>query len=159
MKICTGKGDRGFSSLADGNALPKNSPCFELMGDIDELSCVLGLAKTAGGDLSFLEESQKALSKIMSYIACENEKYLMNEAEADIPLAHADYDFEEFILPGKTELSARLDFARAVCRRAERKYATFYLEKKADKNALMFLNRLSDALYILARRAESQGEK
>ena len=152
MSICTGKGDGGFSSLSDGKLCPKSDLCFEALGNLDELSACLGLAKTVGGDMRILEEFQHILIKIMSYISCGEEKYCLSHKESDIELAHAEIKLAEFVLPGKNELSARLDYARTVARRAERSYVR--IGERADKGAIVFLNRLSDALFVMAREAE-----
>ena len=157
MKISTGAGDRGFSTLADGKPLSKSDICFEVMGDLDELSAVLGLCLTGGGDEQFIRNIQNLLINIMSYIASGgSEKYLISKDTAENFYSDEEYEFNGFVLPGGSELSARFDFARTVARRAERHFASYVNQKNTEKEAanfLVFLNRLSDALFIEARKA------
>ena len=158
MKISTGRGDKGVSSLADGKPLLKSDAPFEVMGDLDELSAALGLCLAGGGDENFIRNSQNLLINIMSYIASGcNEKYLISKDEAESFYSCYEYEFNGFVLPGGNELSARFDFARTVARRAERHFVSYITEKGKETEAanfLIFLNRLSDALFIEARKAK-----
>ena len=160
MKISTGKGDTGFSSLADGNLLPKSDICFEVLGDIDELSAVIGLCRAAGGDKKFTDGLQKLLIKIMSFIASGgNEKYYISLNEAENFYSDNEYDFNGFLTFGENELSARLNLARTIARRAERHFAAYANESgvKNCENIFIFLNRLSDALFTEAAKAAEKG--
>ena len=87
MSIHTGNGNGGFSSVSDGEKRCKSELCFEALGDLDELSAALGLAKAAGADSDIIEDFQKTLVKIMSHISCGRECYLLTKEEARIPLA------------------------------------------------------------------------
>ena len=156
MKISTGKGDTGFSSLADGNLLPKSDICFEVLGDIDELSAVIGLCRAAGGDKKFTDDVQKLLFKVMSFIASDgNKKYNISLKDAEDFYPFKEYDFKGFITFDENELSARLNLARTVARRAERHFVAYANESgiKNCENIFIFLNRLSDALFIEAAKA------
>ncbi len=159
MKICTGAGDQGYSFLAKGASLPKSHLAFDVMGDLDELSCAIGIAKVAEGAekfIGFLEEIQGTLITVMAYIAsCGEEKHLLSREQADLPYAHLSCDFSLVTLAGENELSARLSLARAVARRAERSYVRYCESFKGDKNAMIFLNRISDALYIASLCAKN----
>ena len=149
MAVCTGKGDKGFSSLSSGAPICKSELCFDVLGNIDELSAALGLAKAAGAHKETLEGFQRTLINIMSYVSCRDERFLLTSHDAEIVLAHSDITLKEFILPGKDEKSARLDFARTVARRAERSYIRLHRREGLDENAIVFLNRLSDALFVM----------
>ncbi|MDP4117740.1 MAG: cob(I)yrinic acid a,c-diamide adenosyltransferase [Bacillota bacterium] len=156
MNIRTKRGDDGTSSLVDGIRTPKYGIRFEVMGELDELCAVLGLVKVLE-NAEYIENAQKTLSRVMAFIASGGDgKYALSAKEAEVPLSMEDYDlkdFKDFVLPGGSELSARLDFARTVCRRAERHYVKYAEEYPSDENAFVFLNSLSDALFIAARKA------
>ncbi len=151
MGICTGKGDGGISSLCGGISLSKSDIYFDVLGNLDELSAVLALVKLLCENKGFYENVQKTIIKISAYIATKNKNYMLTREEAELPEAKENCNLKEFTLSGETELCARINFARTVCRRAERSYVL--LEEKhansTDKNGLVFLNRLSDALYIM----------
>ncbi len=161
MKISTGKGDAGFSSLADGKPLSKSSICFEILGDIDELSAAIGLCRAAGGEKKFIDDIQKLLFKVMSFVASNgNKKYYISLNEAEDFYSDKEYNFNGFLTFGENELSARLNFARAVARRAERHFVAYANESgiKNFENIFVFLNRLSDALFIEAAKLSRQQE-
>lgn len=156
MSICTGMGDDGKTSLCGGEKMPKCNICFTALGDLDELSAALGLIKVMAQEKDFYENLQKTIIKISAYIATKNKKYTLSEDEAEIPQAQENITLTEFSLPGKNEFSARLHFARTVSRRAERSFVALTEEYPCycDPWALVFLNRLSDALFIEALKNE-----
>ncbi len=156
MSVCTGKGDGGFSSLSEGKTLCKSELCFQVLGNLDELSAALGLARAVGGERELLESFQQLLVKIMAYVSCREERFLLSQQERDIAKAHEEIAFSDFVMWGENELSARLNFARTVARRAERSYVRLNLQTPLDKGALVFLNRLSDALFVMACEAENK---
>ncbi|HEU5405223.1 MAG TPA: cob(I)yrinic acid a,c-diamide adenosyltransferase [Gaiellaceae bacterium] len=157
-RIYTRGGDQGETSLGDGSRTSKLDPRVAAMGDVDELNSVLGLASgldriqnelfDLGADLSVpfaghddrLRVTQEAVDRLEQEI---------DEANASLP------ELRSFVLPGGSERAALLFLARAVCRRAER--ATLAVP---DTNPLaaVYLNRLSDLLFVLARAANAGKE-
>ena len=163
MKIYTKNGDKGRTSLGNGDVVFKTDARIELLGTIDELSSHLGLAKTAACP-KFQEQVshiQKELIWLMAGIAdAKNPAYQVKEDE----IAYLEKQIDkwensfprakEFVLYGGCELSARLDVARAVARRAERQYHRAAQIYGVDEATARYLNRLSDYLYMAARYAD-----
>lgn len=163
MSIYTKRGDSGTTSLMNGISVSKSDDRIELLGTIDELNSVIGLAKVISEDSlhEHLSKIQKRLMQIMAGIAdprnldyrCHKEEILaleelIDHMEASFPRA------KEFVLYGGCELSARLDMARAVARRAERRFRKVAQYYGADPKAMQYLNRLSDYLYVAARYSD-----
>lgn len=160
MSIYTKKGDSGKTSLMNGISISKSDDRIELLGTIDELNSAIGLAKVLADEplKDNLSEIQRELMQIMAGIADPgNVKYRVSDEqtkalEKDIDSMEASFPrTREFVLYGGCEQSARLDMARAIARRAERRFqktAQFY---GADPKALQYINRLSDYLYMAAR--------
>lgn len=160
MGIYTKTGDGGTTSLLNRARVPKYDERIELMGNIDELNSQLGLAKVLMCDKGKenISTIQQDLMKIMSGVAdCSNKDFTVcdsmieflenkiDKTESLFPREH------KFVLYGGCELSARLDVARAITRRAERRFCKVNQIFGADKKAIMYINRLSDFLYVLAR--------
>lgn len=160
MGIYTKTGDGGTTSLLNRARVPKYDERIELMGNIDELNSQLGLAKVLMCDKGKenISTIQQDLMKIMSGVAdCSNKDFTVcdsmieflenkiDKTESLFPREH------KFVLYGGCELSARLDVARAITRRAERRFCKVAQIFGADKKAIMYINRLSDYLYVLAR--------
>lgn len=160
-KIYTKSGDKGMTSLMKIQNVFKDDDRIELLGAIDELTSNLGLVKTLE-----LEEKiktqivhiQQNLMTIMAGIADSyNQEHKLKEEEilvleADIDELEALFPREKrFILPGDNRISAQLDVARTVTRRAERWMVCVDRKFGVDKNAKRFLNRLADYLYVTAR--------
>lgn len=158
--LYTGKGDGGTSkTFGDGKERePKNAKVFEALGSLDELNSLLGVCKVkagkAGGEL--LAGVQQSLFIIQAELAGADKKLgqekvaelekLVNQIEGKLP------PIKSFLLPGGTELSAFLDYARTVARRAERRVVAIADSGvKISKPILVYLNRLSSFLYALAR--------
>ncbi|WP_282923580.1 cob(I)yrinic acid a,c-diamide adenosyltransferase [Mediterraneibacter massiliensis] len=165
MNIYTKQGDRGKTSLMNGISVSKSDDRIELLGTIDELSSHLGLAKVLCDEplRSQISQIQKNLIQIMAKIADpRNLDYNLDpkettaleesidQMEASFPRA------KEFILYGGCEQSARLDVARAVARRAERRFRKVEQNYGCDTKAMQYINRLSDFLYMAARFADHQ---
>lgn len=173
-QITTRGGDLGESSLYNGERRAKDEAIFESLGDIDELSSHLGLVKhgvrSAGFSLEAdtLEGIQKRLILLGGEIATPRSAPLFHKIEhlsaEDIEwLEAAEYLLLKeteipplFVLPGKTELGARTDIARSVCRRAERSLVRCIRREGMIHLARgqNFINRLSDYLFVLGRRIE-----
>lgn len=163
-KLYTKKGDRGQTSLFSGRRAAKFDPRVAAVGDLDELSASLGLARVAfpqADDL--LCSAQKALYKISAIVSAEARQIDIRLDDSEIVALEAEIDratdalppLRDFIYPGEAEASARLHMARAVTRRAERGVAALE-EPPAPENVLAYLNRLSDLLFALARLADQQ---
>lgn len=163
MKIYTRTGDRGTTSLMNGISVSKSDDRIELLGTIDELSSHIGLAKVLA-DRELQEELshiQKNLIQIMAGIAdprCLDYRFSSEETrsleEAIDTMEAAFPRAKEFVLYGGCERSARLDVARAVARRAERRFRKVDQNYGADAKAIQYINRLSDYLYVCARYAD-----
>jgi cob(I)alamin adenosyltransferase len=157
-RIYTRGGDKGLTSLGDGSRVSKLDPRVAAMGDVDELNSLLGLA---GG----LERVQNELFDLgadlsVPYGAGDERLRITDEAirrlEEEIDEANASLpELKSFVLPGGSERSARLFLARAVCRRAERAVLAV---TDASPLAAIYLNRLSDLLFVLARGANAGDE-
>lgn len=167
-RVTTRGGDRGETSLYNGERRRKDDLLFETMGDIDELSSQLGVARATAekGKLArLLSDVQRKLLAVGAQVATPRNDPL----SAKIPTITKD-DVEElekveerylastkieaeFVLAGDTLLSAHLDVARAVCRRAERRLVACIRDRGMIQlaPAQAYLNRLSDLLFILAR--------
>lgn len=173
MSIITKRGDDGCTDLMFGKRSPKSAPRLEAYGTVDELNSVLGVARAAGVTPETEEKIdgvQARLVGLMGELATleedlpqYDEKGYARIREADVTWieerSHAleqecDIRFRGWARPGKeTSLgSAQLDLARAVCRRAERRVAVLRdVDALSNVQSALFLNRLSDLLWILAR--------
>jgi cob(I)alamin adenosyltransferase len=160
-KIYTRGGDAGQTSLGDGTRVPKTDPRIHAGGEVDELNSLLGWTLLeASDDLArTLMRVQNELFDLGADLTVPPGKDALRVTQEQIDRLEADCDrynerlepLKSFVLPGGTELASRLFLARAVCRRAER--ATL----AADVSQLprVYLNRLSDLLFILARTANA----
>lgn len=163
MSIYTKTGDRGTTSLMNGMSVSKSDDRIELLGTIDELSSHIGLAKVLADNTlkEQLSHIQKNLMQIMAGIAdprCLDYRFSADETmvlEQEIDRIENSFPrAKEFILYGGCEQSARLDVARAVTRRAERRFRKVEQNYGADAKAIQYINRLSDYLYMCARYAD-----
>ena len=170
MKIYTRTGDDGETGLFAGARVPKDSPRIEAFGAVDELNSVLGLARCEAlpeplGDM--LLGIQNELFVLASELAClDPAKARMGTiGDAEVKALEQHIDAEEnklrplknFILPGGTRGAALLHLARTVCRRAERRVLALVHSGQGPvgPGILVYLNRLSDLLFVLARRANA----
>jgi len=169
MKIYTKTGDDGTTGLIGGSRIRKNDPRIDCYGTIDELSAAIGLAVVAASAAPELAETlrdvQDDLFVAGSHLATpENSPHrhslpvlddaIVSRLEMQIDAAVATLPaLRNFILPGGTELAARLHLARTVCRRAERLLVAFALDQAISPTLLTYFNRLSDWLFTQARRA------
>lgn len=167
MKIYTKTGDKGLTSLVDGTRVPKYHSRLEAYGTVDELNTVLGVAVSRIDTkeiTTLLRRVQNELFVIGSMLATpyENKEFKppfseFNENYYKVLEDEID-QFEEplaklnsFIIPGGTKGAALLHHARTVCRRAERRVVEISEEVAIDNNIIIYLNRLSDLLFVLAR--------
>jgi cob(I)alamin adenosyltransferase len=167
MKLYTKTGDDGTTGLFGGARVPKASPRVDAYGTVDELNSVLGVARATKLDPqtdAVLAEVQVDLFTLGAELACvpgKEEKMgmkLLDAADSE-RLEHAIDRAEEglaalknFVLPGGSPQAAALHLARTVCRRAERGVLSLE-EPKARGEIVIYLNRLSDLCFVLARRA------
>lgn len=164
MKIYTRTGDSGTTSLLGNERVRKDDPRVEAYGSVDELSAFVGLARSSwdGSPLGDeLHQVQTDLFEIGSQLASVKENRSFEETAAErIASLEASIDRMEesleplrnFIFPGGSIPAAHLHVARTVCRRAERQViSTGHLERHGE--AIRYLNRLSDYLFVAARFA------
>jgi len=155
--IYTKKGDDGKTSLIDGKRVAKSNKIIWAIGEIDELNSCLGVIRSELKDESLdkkLKEIQKDLFSIGSILAGGNIKFdrkRVRELEKEIDNFEAILPVQtRFLFPTGAKVASMLFLARSVARRAERRVTN--LEKKAIKGEiLVYLNRLSDYLFVLAR--------
>jgi cob(I)alamin adenosyltransferase len=155
-RIYTRGGDKGETSLGDGSRVSKLDPRVAAIGDVDELNSLVGWA----GDLERVQNELFDLGADLSVPYAGNEDRLR---VADDAIGRLEHDIEEanaalpelksFVLPGGSERAARLFLARAVCRRAER---TVLAVPDTNPLAAVYLNRLSDLLFVLGRAANAE---
>lgn len=168
MKIYTKTGDWGDTSLLTGQRISKDDIRVEAYGTVDELSSVLGLARALTVDKKtqgIIWEIQNRLFVVAAELASEGEtgydgkigphdvknvELKIDELDNQLPL------LDEFILPGDTPGSAALHVARTVARRTERLIVRLNREKSLNSDLLIYLNRLSDLFFILARYEAAQ---
>jgi len=172
MKIYTKTGDKGETGLIGGTRVSKSALRVEAYGEVDELNAVLGYARAKVTDESIkgqLSDIQRDLFAIGAQLADPRgqvekkaEKAAVSEASVKELEALIDrYDsmlpsLRSFILPGGAEAGAILHLARAVCRRAERRMVALTQETPLPPVLLVYVNRLSDLLFILARAINRQ---
>lgn len=165
MGIYTKTGDGGTTSLLNNARVAKCDDRIELLGTIDELSAQLGFAKVLLCDKGKenISKIQEDLITIMAGVADTfSHKHRIPDdmvawLEEKIDKTESQFEREhKFVLYGGCEASARVDVARAVARRAERRFAKVNQIYTADKNAIKYINRLSDYLYVLARYIDHQ---
>ena len=158
-KLYTGYGDGGYTQTAGGRRVLKSDLIIELLGTIDEATSHLGAAKAYSADKALktdIERIQKKLVSVMGEIAGGEESVGEECVSAleDICDKYFKASITEFSLPGKNMASAQLDIARAVIRRAERAAQKAAQTGRIRKILLPYINRLSDALFAMARHAE-----
>jgi cob(I)alamin adenosyltransferase len=170
MSIVTKTGDQGETSLMYGRRLPKNNPRSEAYGAVDEFSAALGIARASCGDKSVSEQIfsvQKDLINVMGELSTlpeDRQRYakdgfqtvddkMVDRIGAVIVDLEKDKSLypKDWVIPGSDPVSAALDLARTICRRAERQVAGL---NDPNPNILRYLNRLSDWCWIMGRFCE-----
>ena len=166
MKIYTKTGDLGETSLLGGTRVPKDHLRVAAYGDLDETNAALGAVRALAEEPPerLLFSIQKDLFAIGAQLADPSHKVAAKRAKAAVTAAHVRrlekaIDVREeslpplrsFVLPGGTPAAALLHQARTVCRRAERSVVTLAREADVDPRIIVYLNRLSDLLFVLAR--------
>lgn len=165
-KVYTKTGDDGQTGLIDGSRVPKDDLRVAAYGDVDELNAVLGLARgqAAAEDSALLFHLQKDLFALGAQLADPQARIAERKAKAavgddQVGFLERAIDAREalmpplkaFLLPGGTPLGALFHLARTVCRRAERSVVALARRDPVPPRVVVYLNRLSDLLFVLAR--------
>ena len=175
-KIYTRTGDDGTTGLVDGSRLAKNSPRMAAIGDVDELNSSLGSAiceitdETLIRTLRVIQNDLFDLGADLATPAAVEDDFAPSQMvlrivpsqverlEKEIDAANADLDpLTSFILPGGSKAAAAIHCARAIARRAERTCVAAAREMAINPQALAYINRLSDYLFVLGRALNSGG--
>jgi cob(I)alamin adenosyltransferase len=179
-RIYTKAGDRGDTGLGDGQRVPKDHARVEAFGQVDELNAVLGLLAAYcpdAPDTATLRDVQNDLFDVGADLCVplpgpgepggvnppEDRALRVTAAQAERLEKAIDRlneglaPLRSFVLPGGTPAAAWLHLARTVCRRAERAVVTLMRAEPVNPQVLVYLNRLSDYLFVLARAANAGG--
>ena len=169
MKIYTRTGDEGETGLIDGSRVGKDTLRVECYGEVDELNACLGVVRSQHEDEGLdllLGQVQKDLFALGAQLADPQARVAERKPKAAVTAAHVKRledaidtrqeslpPLKAFILPGGSPAGAMLHFSRTVCRRAERRAVALARHDDLDPLMLVYLNRLSDLLFVLARDA------
>jgi cob(I)alamin adenosyltransferase len=167
VKVYTKTGDTGETGLLGGTRVGKDQPRVATYGDVDETSAVLGVVRARTGDASLgrlLGDVQRDLFALGAQLADPTARVASKRAKAavgetSVKRLERAIDARDtklpaltaFVLPGGSETGALLHFARTVCRRAERSVVALARQEAVDPRVIVYLNRLSDLLFVLAR--------
>ena len=162
MKIYTKSGDAGATSLIGGTRVPKNHPRVEAYGSVDELIAHIGVVKvylTNAATSALLQQIQETLMTVSAHLANDGSfKKLPPISEESIALLETSMDamqeqlspLSSFVIPGPPAAAAFGQVARTVCRRAERAVVALGADA-VSQQVIIYLNRLSDFLFVLSR--------
>ena len=173
MKIYTKTGDKGETGLFGGDRVAKDAPRIEAYGTVDELNSLVGIIRALrpgkkidrvlekiqsdlfvlGADLATRKTTKRSLIPRMSPSHITSLEKTIDSLQ--LPLR----PLKAFILPGGTAAASHLHYARTICRRAERSTVRLSRTEEINENALVYLNRLSDLLFVLARYANHAAKK
>jgi cob(I)alamin adenosyltransferase len=175
MSIATKTGDAGTTALMYNRRVPKNHPRIEACGTIDELNAAIGVARASATDDYVRQQLlpiQTDLIALMGELATLHEDlpryakdgFVRATPELVVKLDEAvkfvesqNVSFKGWATPGATAGAAALDMARSICRRAERRVYELQEQRHVDNpSILIYLNRLSDVLWLLARWTETR---
>jgi len=168
-KIFTKKGDDGSTDIGGNQRVPKYDQTIQVYGSIDELSAAIGLITTEENIpkhiLDFLNGVQQNLFNLSGEISAPQFKSIdekkviaiemfINELNEKLP------PLKDFVVPGVNKSSTFTHQSRAICRRAERELFKLAEEKEVNQQSLKYINRLSDAFFVIARTlAREEGEE
>jgi cob(I)alamin adenosyltransferase len=172
-RVYTRTGDAGETGLAGGQRVPKDSARIEAYGTVDELNAFVGSARVTAQELglsefgSILLRVQHELFNLGSILATLPEDVHPRQArvtDQEIARLEAEMDrmneglppLRSFVLPGGSRLNAELHVCRTVCRRAERRLVSLSRMETVPPEAVRYLNRLSDALFVWSRWSSAQ---
>jgi cob(I)alamin adenosyltransferase len=174
-RVYTRRGDQGETSLAGGQRVPKDGPRIEAYGTVDELNSLVGAARVTASELAAAEARLSPLAAIL--LRVEHELFNLGSILATLPedvhpkqarvtdadVAELESEIDRmnrelpplgsFVLPGSSRLNAELHICRTVCRRAERATVALGRVESVPPEAVRYLNRLSDALFVWSRWA------
>ncbi len=164
-KIVTRTGDAGTTGLGDGSRVAKDSPRIDAIGAIDELNSTLGLVladRMPAAVAELLTDIQHDLFDLGGELSIPGHAAItpahIERLEAAVEHYNADLPMlKEFILPGGTRAAALVHVARTVCRRAERSLVSLAAKDALSTASRIYLNRLSDLLFVLARALNRAG--
>ena len=175
-KIYTRTGDDGTTGLVDGSRLPKHAVRMEAIGAVDEANSALGLAAVSLRDTAFGEALYRIQNDLfdlgadLATPAEQGDDFAPSEMVLRMVAAQVEWletaidelnsrlePLTSFVLPGGTERAARVHLARAAARRAERVMTSMAAVELTNPQALAYINRLSDYLFVLARVANDDG--
>ena len=159
-KVITKKGDEGSTGMGDGSRVSKSSSLIVAIGELDELNSWIGLLtslKKLEGKKDFLLSIQNRLFDIGGILTTKsktplNEHHLETLEEETNNLNKQLPHLENFVLPGGDKDSSIIHITRTVCRRAERSLIKAEESDSVEKSCFIYLNRLSDFLFVLARK-------
>ena len=168
--IYTGKGDAGTTNIHAGEVVPKDCPRIEANGTLDELNSLIGVVRAFNNNdrcpdaqlEAFLQRVQGVFMPMMSLVATPAARREANPAKFDAAIVKECEELVDtlqkgleqrryFVHPGGTVVASLLQLARTVARRAERRLWTLHREDPVPAEITTFINRLSDALFILGR--------
>lgn len=170
-RIYTRGGDKGDTSLGTGRRVPKHDLRVASYGTVDEANCIIGLARlhTSGDADAMLDRIQNDMFDLGADLCTpeqeERDGTALRIVDSQVDRLEREIDamngelqpLKSFILPGGTAAAAHLHMARAVARRAERLMTRLAAAETVNPAALRYINRLSDHLFVLARRANGNG--
>lgn len=174
MKIYTKRGDRGQTSLGSGIRVPKYHIRVETYGTVDELNSVVGVVISSLGEKAFEKNLKKTLLTIQndlfnigSYLASPAQKKLLTVLPSHVEGFEKEIDemtrilppLLNFILPGGARASSYLHLARTVSRRCERRLVELNDKEEIDPSVLIYINRLSDLFFTMARFVNFKNKK
>jgi cob(I)alamin adenosyltransferase len=170
-RVYTRAGDQGDTRLAGGQRIPKDHPRIEAYGTVDELSSLIGVARSSAGELTplvnILLRVQHELFNLGSILATLPEDVHPKQARItgkEVEQLEREIDsmneglptLRSFVLPGGSRLNAELHVCRTVCRRAERACVALSRTESVPAEAVRYLNRLGDALFVWSRWASHE---
>jgi cob(I)alamin adenosyltransferase len=165
-KVYTRAGDDGTTSLGGGQRIPKDALRVSVYGTVDELNSQIGAALAAGVDKTLVEDLRRIQNELFHL---GSDLCVLEEDKERMPVPrvekrHVDaleelmdrlsaelQPLENFVLPGGAPAAVQLHVARTVCRRAERQLVALAAEEAVGEQTVPYLNRLSDALFVMAR--------
>ncbi len=169
-RIYTRTGDGGQTRLGNGATVPKTDTRVEAYGTVDELNSIIGLARAQGGLAAAADPVLQRVQNDLFDVGADLCRPLSDDEtgasalritahqaarlEGDIDRVNADLGtLRSFVLPGGSMAAAWLHLARTVCRRAERRCWALAAQERVNPQVMVYLNRLSDLLFVLAREA------
>jgi cob(I)alamin adenosyltransferase len=165
-RVYTRTGDDGTTGLGSGDRVDKNHPRIEAYGTIDELNSALGVALALGLEPELAAALRRIQNELFHLgadlcvpesrkqevpVPSIEERHVLAMEETIDRLGERLAPLENFLLPGGTAGAAQLQLARTICRRAERRLVSLAAAAEVNPSAHRYLNRLSDALFVMAR--------